>query len=180
MKFKKKNVLAGLNTSTGHWTMPCENSSYVRLRLLHDGHSCTAWSFCRLLKTQKHSVSKSLFCSGFSFFKHFNRKIYLCSFFFNIQNRERCLSKKILYKSLWSFCRLLKTQKHSVSKSLFCSGFSFFKHFNRKIYLCSFFFNIQNRERCLSKKILYNSLLFFGPALDSFSSENILYVIIWH
>ena len=81
MKFKKKNVLAGLNTSTGHWTMPCENSSYVRLRLLHDGHSCTAWSFCRLLKTQKHSVSKSLFCSGFSFFKHFNRKIYLCSFF---------------------------------------------------------------------------------------------------
>ena len=40
-------------------------------------------------------------------------------------------------------------------------------------------FYIENREMCLSKKILqqYSAGLFFWSAWDSFSSENMLYVI---
>ena len=39
------------------------------------------------------------------------------------------------------------------------------------------FFHVANRTMYFSKKILYNTLFFFCPASDSFSSENILYVI---
>ena len=38
------------------------------------------------------------------------------------------------------------------------------------------FFYIQKRKMCLNKKILYQYFA-FCPARDSFSSENILYVI---
>ena len=39
------------------------------------------------------------------------------------------------------------------------------------------FLNIQNRKMCLSKNILYQYFFVFCPALDTFSSENILYVV---
>ena len=40
-------------------------------------------------------------------------------------------------------------------------------------------FHIPNRAMCLSQKILYQYfvVVFFAPAWESFSSENILYVI---
>ena len=39
------------------------------------------------------------------------------------------------------------------------------------------FFYIQNRNMCLSKKDLYQYFHVFWPALDSFYSETILFVI---
>ena len=39
------------------------------------------------------------------------------------------------------------------------------------------FFYIQNRKMCLNKKILYQYFVVFCPPWDSFSSENIFYVI---
>ena len=39
------------------------------------------------------------------------------------------------------------------------------------------FFYIQNRNMCLSKKILYQHFHVFWPALNSFYSETILFVI---
>ena len=38
------------------------------------------------------------------------------------------------------------------------------------------FFYIQDRKMCLSKKVLYQYIVVFFPAWDSFSYENILYV----
>ena len=38
-------------------------------------------------------------------------------------------------------------------------------------------FHIQDRKMCLSKMIVYQYFVTFCPALGSFSSENILYVI---
>ena len=38
------HTYSGLNTSTGHWTMSDKISSYTRWKLLHNGHSCPAWS----------------------------------------------------------------------------------------------------------------------------------------
>ena len=75
--------------------------------------------------------------------------------------------------------RRLKNQKYSVSIGLSCSGFSFYEHFNRKFTYVVFY--IQNRQMCLSKKILYQYfIVFFCPAWDRLSSENILYVFTLH
>ena len=41
-------------------------------------------------------------------------------------------------------------------------------------YLLMQFFNIQNRKKYLSKKILFQYYVVFCPSLDNFSSENIL------
>ena len=89
-----KSVLlfvAGLNIRTGHWKTSGKKLSYVRQKLLHNGHSYPArsWIFFinyRHLKTQKHLVSIGLSCS---FYEHFNRHFYLCSFF-NIQDCMIC------------------------------------------------------------------------------------------
>ena len=77
--------------------------------------------------------------------------------------------KKVFYKLPTS-----ENQKHSVSISLFCSGFSFYEHFTRQFTVAVFY--IQNRKMCLSKNILCQYFAVFCPAWDSFSSENILYV----
>ena len=69
----------------------------------------------------------------------------------------------------------LKTQKHSVSAGVFCSGFPFYEHFNRQF--SEAFLYIQNRKMCLSKKISYQYFVVFYLARDRFSTENILYVI---
>ena len=61
----------------------------------------------------------------------------------------------------------LKTQKHSISMGLSCSGFSFYRDFNRQITYAVFY--IQNRKTRLSKRFI-PILLFFCPAWDSFSS----------
>ena len=39
------------------------------------------------------------------------------------------------------------------------------------------FFYIQNRKMCLNKDILYQNSVVLYPTWDSFSCENILYVI---
>ena len=57
-----------------------------------------------------------------------------------------------LKKSFASYQRL-KTDKHSVSIDLPCSGFSFYERFNRQ-FTCAVFY-IQNRKMCFTKKILY-------------------------
>ena len=62
----------------------------------------------------------------------------------------------------------------SISIGLSCSGLSFFGHCNRQFTYAVFY--IQNRNLCLSKKILYQYFDAFCPAWDSFSSENILHV----
>ena len=72
----------------------------------------------------------------------------------------------------------LKTQKHSVSAGVFCSGFPFYEHFNRQFSEASLY--IQNRKMCLSKKISYQYFVVFYLARDRFSTENILYVIAQH
>ena len=64
-------------------------------------------------------------------------------------------------------------QKDSVSIGLCCSGFSLYEYFNTQ-FIYSFF--IENHKMCFSKKILYQYFVSFCPALDSFSSENILLV----
>ena len=62
-----------LNISTGHRTMFGKKSSYIRLKMLHNGHEVryevkkNSISYQRL-KTQKYSVSTGLPCSGFSFY----------------------------------------------------------------------------------------------------------------
>ena len=84
-----------------HWTISGKKLSYVRRKLLHSKKQLTNIKLKKIisyqrLKTQKHSVSISLFCSGFSFYEHFNRQlIHLCSFLY-IYNCKMCLSKKIL------------------------------------------------------------------------------------
>ena len=42
------------------------------------------------------------------------------------------------------------------------------------------FFEIQTCKMCLSKEILYQDFVVFGPDWDSFSSENILSHYITH
>ena len=48
----------------------------------------------RRFKTQKHSVSIGVSCTGFSLYEHFNR--YLLIKLFYIQNRKVSLSKTLL------------------------------------------------------------------------------------
>ena len=85
MKFKKKKVLAGLNISTVQRTMSGEKSSYARQSCVtKDTFVQRELNFLKIyqcLKTQNHSVRKSLSCSGLSFHEHFNRKTYLYRFF---------------------------------------------------------------------------------------------------
>ena len=77
-------------------------------------------------------------------------------------------------KKLFSYWRL-KPQKYSVSIVLFCSGFSFYELFNRQFIEAVFLQS--TRKMCLSKKILYQYFVVFCPADDTFSPENMLYVI---
>ena len=68
-------VTTGLNISTGHQTF----STLSPTKAASQGTQLSGEKLkkffisYRRLKTQKHSVSISLFCSGFSFYEHFNK-----------------------------------------------------------------------------------------------------------
>ena len=73
-----------LNTSTAHRKISGKKSSYVQLKLLHNGHNCPRFHISyRRLKTQKHSVSIGLPCCGISFYEHFNRQFNYAGFLYS-------------------------------------------------------------------------------------------------
>ena len=81
--------------------------------------------------------------------------------------------RREIKKKFFISYRRLKTQKHSVSIGHFRSVFFMnilIDNLQRR------FFYIQDRKMCLSKKVLYQYIVVFCPAWDSFSYENILYV----
>ena len=94
-------------------------------------------------------------------------------------NTESCLTTNAIVwhevKKTISY-RRLEPQKYLVSIGLPCSGFPFYGHFNRQFTYAVFV--IFNTVWCIWVKRFYTNTLFFGPAWNSFSSENILYVII--
>ena len=83
-----------------------KKSSYVQWMLYHSRHSCH-------LKTQKHSLSIGLYCSGFSFYEDFRQFTYAVFFIFIT---IRCAWVKRFYtKPILYFSALLET-----ASLLFC------------------------------------------------------------
>ena len=72
------------------------------------------------------------------------------------------------FKKFFISYRRLKTQKHSVSIGLSAVVFLFMRILIDNLL-----------KQCLSKNILYKYFVVFCPVCDSFSSENVLYVIAW-
>ena len=52
-KEKLWKVSPGLNISSGHWKHLAKKLSYVRQKLLHNGHSCPKWIFEKIASCQQ-------------------------------------------------------------------------------------------------------------------------------
>ena len=103
--------------------------------------------------------------------------LHQISIIFRVMSDESCFrTDRTVRRQFFISYQRLKTRKHLVSICFYRSGFSFYEHFNMQI--TEAFFYIQNRNMCLSKNHLYQHFVVFCPAWDSFTSENILYVIV--
>ena len=94
-------IMLSLNISTGHGALFSKKlyPSYVRQKLLQNGHNCLVWSF--FINSKAFGKPS---CSSFSYYEHFNRQFTYAQFFFVFKMVRYVWVKSFYSNILLLFC----------------------------------------------------------------------------